>query len=160
MTPRTPGPPGPKTPAPAPRPRRTLSATPITVRLPISLDAFHLLHHTTYTLYARAHLTPAAATAAVDATFGALAADWTYLLGKRTLTAHAWAELVRNAESRHRPLPHVPADDTLGYDAHILTELGYSPSSIAEVTGHPASTIRYLLAPHPLPVTNLLSSPH
>ncbi|MGW5003073.1 hypothetical protein ACWEP8_36080 [Streptomyces hydrogenans] len=130
------------------------------MRLPISLDAFHLLHHTTYTAYTHAHLAPAAATAAVDATFGALAADWTYLLGKRTLAAHAWTELVCNAESRRRPLPHIPAGDPLGYDAHILTELGYSPSAIAEVTGRPASTIRYLLAPHPLPTSNLLPRPH
>ncbi|GHI25897.1 hypothetical protein Shyd_72680 [Streptomyces hydrogenans] len=48
------------------------------------------------------------ATAAVDTTFGALAADWTYLLGKRTLTAHAWAELVRNTEAGAAPSPPHP----------------------------------------------------
>ncbi|MFC9734334.1 hypothetical protein ACFWGM_35135 [Streptomyces roseolus] len=150
---------GPKTPPPAPRPRRVLGATPITVRVPLFLDAFHLLHHTTYTAYAHAHLTPRAPTAAVDATFGALAADWTYLLGKRILTAHAWAELVRNTDSRRHPLPHIPADDPLRYDALVLTELGYSSHAVAEVTGRPASTIRYLIAPHPLPTANLLPSP-
>ncbi|MFF8604178.1 hypothetical protein ACF065_34625 [Streptomyces sp. NPDC015232] len=162
MTPRAPRPLGPRTPPPAPRPRprpagrRPTGALPVGLLLPPALDAFHTLHRPLYDAYARAHLDPTAAEAAVLATFGALAADWAYLLGELNPVALAWDELVARTGSRHRPLTHIQAGHPLQYDALVLTERGHHPDAIADSTGHPASTIRYLIAPHALRAENLL----
>ncbi|MFE1383487.1 hypothetical protein ACFW6S_31515 [Streptomyces sp. NPDC058740] len=160
--PRSPHLTGPRTPPPAPRPRartagrRPAGALPVGLLLPPALDAFHTLHRPVYDTYARAHLAPGAADTAVRATFGALAADWTFLLGELNPAALAWDELVARTGSRHHPLPHIPAGHPLQYDALVLAEAGRSPIAIAEATGHPPSTIRYLIAPHALRADNLL----
>ncbi|MFB9558604.1 hypothetical protein [Streptomyces roseoviridis] len=160
--PRVSRPTGPRTPPPAPRPRtrpagrRPASALPVGLLLPPALDAFHTLHRPAYDAYARAHLDPADADTAVRTTFGTLATHWIYVLGEANPTALAWNELVARIGSRHHPLPHIPDDDPLRYDALVLTEAGYSPDAIAHTTGHPPSTIRYLIAPHALRADNLL----
>ncbi|MEV0957914.1 hypothetical protein ACGFZC_35480 [[Kitasatospora] papulosa] len=135
---------------------RHLSRSPVGLLLPPTLDAFHTIHRACYGSYALAHLDEQAADTAVRATFGALAADWSYLLSQPNLTRIAWEQLVVMCGSRRRPLPHITAGTPLQYDARVLSARGTTPKAIAEVTGRPVSTIQYLIAPHALHTRNLL----
>ncbi|MEU9998091.1 hypothetical protein [Streptomyces sp. NPDC050848] len=152
----------PGTPPTAPRLRarplgRDTGTQPVGVVLPAALDAFHTLNRPRYDAYARAHLEPEAAQAAVRTAFGLLAANWNYVIAQLSPAAIAWDQLVACTQSRTHPLPDIDADTPLQYDSLVLHRLGHDHDTIAEATGRAPSTVRYLIAPHALRAHQLLA---
>ncbi|MFF9914798.1 hypothetical protein [Streptomyces sp. NPDC013457] len=127
--------------------------------LPAALDAFHTLNRPRYDAYARAHLDPEAAQAAVRTAVGLLAANWNYVLAQPNPAALAWDQLVACTQSRTHPVPGIDTGNPLRYDARVLHDLmNQSIDTIAHATGHHPSKIRYLLEPRPLRAHHLLGN--
>ncbi|MFB7454955.1 hypothetical protein [Streptomyces sp. NPDC056194] len=162
MTPRTAQTLSPTPPPPTGRHRQRTAARrtntlPVTLLLPPALDAFHTLTRGPYEAYAHAHLPPAAARSAVHQTFGLLSANWNYVIGQPHPARLAWEQLVACTESRTRPRQEIHATTGLQYDALVLHHLLHQGvQTIAQVVGHDASKIRYLIAPRPLDFGHLL----
>ncbi|MFB7592818.1 hypothetical protein [Streptomyces sp. NPDC056169] len=85
-------------------------------------------------------------------------AHWHYVLGQPNPALLAWGQLVACTESRTRPRDEIHATTGLQYDALVLHRLLHqSIDAIAQVLGHDAGKIRYLVAPRPLDSGHLLA---
>jgi hypothetical protein len=126
-------------------PVRLTHADPPPVDLPAAFRAFHALHHPCYLAYARAHLHPDDAHAAVREAFGHVAAHWSAIVSHANPTARAWEHFARCIDARTSPLP-LNTDRALEYQAVVLHHIaGCSVTVTADTTGRHPSEIRHLL---------------
>ncbi|MEU8776506.1 hypothetical protein [Streptomyces sp. NPDC048606] len=126
-------------------PHTTTIAITTDTTLNLAYQAFLTLQHPHYHAYAHARLAPARAEEALHDTFDTLATHWTALVCGTDLTARAWDELTHQVQTRTGRHRH-PTRNTLQDDLEILTELGYTPTHCADITGRDPAHIHALKA--------------